>query len=256
MKFTDASGTKNEGFLYYPPKPYLVITRGKDGTKLDVIPLPDLANPKRIKHKGGWGTIDFNFKTHNGMLGEFGQKADSKGPETITAVSSGLSSVVGAIPNALAMTDDRQRFYLSNPTIIDIADRLQSFVLDPLTNNVSFKGQIQTSLIPLRNAVQELRRWARREITGDVDLMESATQQREAIEKVISSLEPVESFIADLAKVQGITSSDMVEIVMAHSHLIDVLKDLRPLAAKQEGLEVYEIRPGQFGKLEFVRQRL
>ena len=90
VKFLDADNRRagNIGFEYFPPKPYLAIETAADGTrKATIVCVPDVSRPMRVKHVTGWGTSDFSFTVTNGMITTFGQKMDSKGPETIKEYS-------------------------------------------------------------------------------------------------------------------------------------------------------------------------
>lgn len=96
--YSDPALKQRTGLKYYIAKPYLLVTRNaaKDTPlKVDVIQLPDLENPNYAVYKPGWGTHEFALKVSNGILTEFNQKADSKGPETIGAIAD-LASKAGA----------------------------------------------------------------------------------------------------------------------------------------------------------------
>lgn len=79
---------ENLGFLYYPPKPYLLIETKGENLTTKIISLPDLSNPHRVKQDNGWGTAELGFTIENGMIKTFNSKTDSKGPETITSLAS------------------------------------------------------------------------------------------------------------------------------------------------------------------------
>lgn len=92
---------KETGFLYYPPKPYLLIET-KDGNAVtSIISLPDLSKPHRVKQTKGWGSSELGFEIENGMIKSFNSKTDSKGPETLTAIS-GLGTAQAALDTAKA----------------------------------------------------------------------------------------------------------------------------------------------------------
>lgn len=88
-----------EGFLYYPPKPYLLVEKKDDNITSRIITLPDLAKPHRVKQNNGWGTADLGFEIENGMIKSFNSKTDSKGPETLTALTS-MGTAKAAIDTA------------------------------------------------------------------------------------------------------------------------------------------------------------
>lgn len=104
VKFYDSSIniTEDSGFLYYPPKPYLLIEQGEKSVSTKLISLPDLSRPHRIKHKNGFGTAEMGFEIDNGMIKTFNSKSDSKGPETITALT-GIGTSKAALITAEAL---------------------------------------------------------------------------------------------------------------------------------------------------------
>lgn len=86
------------GLLYYPAKPYLLVTRTgnkESPIKAEIVSLPDTERPFYAVYRPGWGSHQFNLKLANGILTEYGQITDSKGPETIGAtgqLAAGLGS--------------------------------------------------------------------------------------------------------------------------------------------------------------------
>jgi hypothetical protein len=101
---TDPALTKRTGLKYYTAKPYLLIapTGNKDfPLKAEIISLPDLEHPTYAIYHPGWGQHIFSLAVaSNGSLSSYGQTADSKIPETITALGSlmgGAGSLVTAI---------------------------------------------------------------------------------------------------------------------------------------------------------------
>jgi len=97
-----SDGTQKEvGFLYYPPKPYLLIETKDDNTVTSIISLPDLSRPHRVKQDNGWGSAELGFEVENGMIKSFNSKTDSKGPETLTSIA-GLGTAQAALDTAKA----------------------------------------------------------------------------------------------------------------------------------------------------------
>ena len=91
--------TKETGLQYHSPKPYLLVakTGAKDKpVEVQVIYLPDLTKPRFAKYRPGLGTHEFTLNLSNGILTSYGQKADSKIPETIQAVGSLATSLASA----------------------------------------------------------------------------------------------------------------------------------------------------------------
>jgi hypothetical protein len=95
-------GTMTEkGFLYYPPKPYLLVEMKDNDIVTKMITLPDTTRPHRVKQGSGWGTSDLSFAIENGMIKSFNSKMDSKSPETIAALA-GLGTAKAAMDTAEA----------------------------------------------------------------------------------------------------------------------------------------------------------
>lgn len=88
---------KEVGFLYYPPKPYLLIETKDDNTVTSIITLPDLSRPHRVKQDNGWGSAELGFEIENGMIKSFNSKTDSKGPETLTSIAGLATAKAGLI---------------------------------------------------------------------------------------------------------------------------------------------------------------
>lgn len=102
VRFENDDGDR-VGFEYYPPKVYLVVQRTEAGPTVNILTLPDLAEPRYVKHKEGWGVTEMSFKVENGVLVEFNQKHDSKGPETLQGAGSLAGGVAGIITAQAAM---------------------------------------------------------------------------------------------------------------------------------------------------------
>src|SRR6185295_9501305 len=81
VKFYETADLKHEtGVKVYTAKPYLLVTHtgNKDSPeKVEIIQLPDQANPYYAKYRAGWGTHEFSLKLQNGILTEYNQKTDS-----------------------------------------------------------------------------------------------------------------------------------------------------------------------------------
>ena len=100
---------KSDGVHFYEPRPYLLISdqptdKGTNGMvhsyNSTIIYLPDKSQRYVVQIKQGWGTVNGSVKLANGwMLDTFGAQTDSKGPETITAVT-GLLKEAGGLAMA------------------------------------------------------------------------------------------------------------------------------------------------------------
>jgi hypothetical protein len=129
-------GKKEVGFLYYPPKPYLLIEEGEKGFVTKLISLPDLEHPYRVKHHAGFGTAEMGFDIQNGMITKFNSKNDSKVPETLTSIS-GLVTAKAALVTANA-TREKANSEISKTTdlIGDIMLLEDQFVVDAIKESM------------------------------------------------------------------------------------------------------------------------
>jgi hypothetical protein len=95
------------GLKYYYAKPYVLVsyTGAKDSpVKIDLVSLPDLEHPTYAVYHPGWGQHIFSLAVGtNGTLSSYGQTADSKGPETISAIGSLLSGAGAGASGAGAL---------------------------------------------------------------------------------------------------------------------------------------------------------
>jgi len=97
---SNSSKTLTEtGIPFYPPKPYLLIT--KTGAKekpveATVIYLPNMHEPIYAVPRSGFGSATMNMGFSNGILTTFGQATDPKITELITS----LAGVPGLLANA------------------------------------------------------------------------------------------------------------------------------------------------------------
>jgi hypothetical protein len=115
--YEDAELTKETGLQYYQAKPYLLVakTGAKDKpVEVHLVYLPDLSQPRYAQYDPGLGTHEFTLTLSNGMLASYGQKADSKVPETIQSVGSLATSLAtaattaGLVPQALDFAGRKQ----------------------------------------------------------------------------------------------------------------------------------------------------
>lgn len=101
-KNSEYRGNKDEkGFLYYPPKPYLLVEQTKEGEKFNIVSIPDTSRPHRVKQIPGFGTGELGFEMNSGMIVKFNSKTDSKTPEIITALA-GIGTAKAALDTAKA----------------------------------------------------------------------------------------------------------------------------------------------------------
>jgi hypothetical protein len=110
-----AENDKSCGVHFYEPRPYLLVTdqpivMGTNGVvhsyTSTIIYLPDKSQRYVVQIKQGWGTVNGSVKLANGwMLDTLGAQTDSKGPETIAAVT-GLLKEAGGL--AMAVKTEEQ----------------------------------------------------------------------------------------------------------------------------------------------------
>lgn len=97
VSFRDASG-KETGFLYYPPKPYLLVTEAEKGLAISLITIPDTTRPMYVEEDGFLGSSTYSFSVEHGMLTEFSNTVDSGTADIVSAVSTLLGTL--GVPSA------------------------------------------------------------------------------------------------------------------------------------------------------------
>lgn len=96
----DRDNPSLKGVRYYEPWPYLLVTQ-QDTDKgpvysSSIVYLPCRAREFVADVRPGWGTAEGTVELKDGwMLSSLGSKLDSKGPETITAVTGLLGALTG-----------------------------------------------------------------------------------------------------------------------------------------------------------------
>jgi hypothetical protein len=79
--------------------PAMPATPKKDTITGTIIYLPDQSQRYVVRVRPGWGTVNGSVKLDNGwMLDTLGAQSDSKGPETITAVTGLLAGAAALAP--------------------------------------------------------------------------------------------------------------------------------------------------------------
>jgi hypothetical protein len=137
VKRINSGDTTTDGVRYYGTPPYLLVgaqptEEGKAIYTTSIIYLPNYSEAYAVKVKQGWGTANGSLKlSPGGMLSEFGSAIDSKGPETITAVSGLITAVAGAVTPA--MSGD------------DIGPGLYRIVIDPATGQAKELVRVKLS---------------------------------------------------------------------------------------------------------------
>lgn len=211
VKFIDKNGV-NTGFLYYPPKPYLLVETTKEkGTTARLISMPNLSDPRYVKYKGGWGSVTFAFDVTDGMITKFNGTVDSKGPETITAATTGLGSIasgLAAIRTAKAALIEAQKGPAAN-----VKGPVQTFELKDVQTarekvNLTVEKMKKVEEGPLFEIKNELKK-----ISQNLGAVESFTYRNaeEFLQKVREVQEKIRPILRALeesrSKLHGLASS-------------------------------------------------
>jgi hypothetical protein len=101
--YSDEELKHRSSFKFYNDvQPYLLVAYGKDGSATaSVFYLKDPKSAKFLVPHQGWGTAQMSLSLSNGVLSAYGMQTDSKGPETITALSSLATSAANIAKLAL-----------------------------------------------------------------------------------------------------------------------------------------------------------
>lgn len=253
-------GTENEvGFLYYPPKPYLLVEQADKNITTKIISLPDTSRPHRVKQKGGWGTSDLSFTIKDGMIETFNAKTDSKGVETLTSIA-GLGTAKAALDTAKSALITAE-FTASSGTAkltgagldmkVAIKYKVKSFIdsAEILTNDViktlkkennDFKHQI-SSLKKVLTTIKNNTEVDYRTLNPDVLLKE--VEKRRKLAKVLTTdLNNVSSSLAIYANNEA-DKPDLVLVAKeANTKLANAIKLLSAFSLRSSSVTgLYEI---------------
>lgn len=225
---SDAALTQRTGLKYYTAKPYLLIgpTGNKDApVKAEIISLPDLEHPTYAIYHPGWGSHNFSLAVaSNGTLSSYGQTADSKGPETITALTGALTSA-GTLASTLKAAG-----LLYSPSnapspklYVDSAIRELSTIgqMTPDPN-----GLVQTEAQVASQLADELRKW-------------SPSDGADALDKISKKI--------SAAAVKDAAGNEVAVAINAHFerakvNLADAVEALQGATPKPPPFQLFEIR--------------
>ena len=91
------------GLHFYRPEPYLLVTETPKGSQVSVISLPNTRDRWVVRPRVRLGTVDLDAKLDGGWnLTSLGASADSKIPETLTALSGTLKEAAAVSAKAVA----------------------------------------------------------------------------------------------------------------------------------------------------------
>lgn len=259
----DDRGTR-VGFRHYAPKFYLLIEPSKERAKtMRVVTLPDLSAPQFVKHKAGWGKVDFNFKLVNGVLTEFGQKVDSTGPETLAGIGT-LGTAYGGILTGQAAKATAERVAGAAPgttfttisleILVDVSETLQTKIIktDPIPRDPTL-GDVYSSTLA---QVARLKKEAQIEVGTSTQVIEEIAKRQKATLEIIDILESDERKIQNY--LDGLTDPDLRSLGNQWQHeLANSIRKLRSFALPAADIEMYEIKPSpKRGGVTFERVHL
>ncbi|HEX8325703.1 MAG TPA: hypothetical protein VF595_17495 [Tepidisphaeraceae bacterium] len=277
--------TNEKGFLTYTPVPHLLVEKNKEGgpvTKL--ISLPDTSRPMYIEHGGGYGTLDFNFTLENGMLTTFGQKTDSKIPETITGIASlgGLATGVGSLHTALnpvraaagANTKMIHSADLKNARIVSATQpNTLRYDIDAIEEAIALLEQARAQLPDappapdtstvkkmidkeLEDADKKLKKLKPIEISTTADPIEAIKLHLKDLPAIIERLTEAHGLlraIIDKAAAKDVDTSKQEQAAYILSGAVGRLQGLIP---SKSAVELYRIDSNGRGTMYFTRVRL
>jgi hypothetical protein len=232
--YSDPALTQRTGLKYYIAKPYLLVTRdaAKDAPlKVDVIQLPDLEHPNYGVYKPGWGTHEFALKVTNGILTEYNQKADSKGPETIGAVADLMSKAGSGFSSAATAFQTLQKQAADVPAAVGAIN----LAIGELHSAASVLPAGTNEANTLSTSADNLRKVA-------ADITTGKTDQKARLQEIKSALTSV---MANPALPEGAKITKL--LTSAQGHIDEAITALSAVTVvKTESphptYELYEIR--------------
>jgi hypothetical protein len=233
--------TTRTGLKYYNAKPYLLIgpTGNKDAPlKADVVYLPDLTNPTYAIYHPGWGQHIFSLAVAaNGSLSSYGQTADSKIPETISALGSlmgGAGSLAAAIkPVAAAMVTKQA------PTPVP------KILIEQAIAELS---QI-SSIAPQDSSVRDCAIRAETFKTQLTELINNGNLKEEILSEISTAIEKSKIDRAEADTPHGQVNYHFKQ---AKDRIDEAIRALKEAAPKGPDFRLYEIKVKD-GKTELVR---
>lgn len=140
-----------KGFLYYPPKPYLLVEQTKESEKFSILSIPDVSRPHRVKQIPGIGTGELGFEINSGMIVKFNSKTDSKTPEIISALTS-IGTAKAALVAAKVATETATKTLEQDPAnVTKITTQPFTFIVVPIQESIK---ELRAALVALRRPAQ------------------------------------------------------------------------------------------------------
>lgn len=190
------------GIPVYKPVPHLLVRYGYEekATKIEteVVMFPDLVDPYYIVPRAGWGTMNADLTVSNGILTNFSTAADSKGPETITAVGGLIEKIAGAystlLPPAPAPADEEDT-------------ELQAFTTEKHETAIETLEAIMATLEELKQASQPYEGIAEA-VESEVDALITKFQEWMATSHMPSHKAVAESIKSITTRLKALPQSD------------------------------------------------
>lgn len=245
-KNEDLSG-KPTGITYYPPKPYVLVSRTGAKEKpvsVEVIYLPDLEKPRYAVMRGGIGSSELGLTFSNGVLVSANQKSDPKLVEAITALS-GIPGALATAAKTRAEADALREESANLPKAAGLA-REAAADLRSLKNLPTAQGAFTPSQLSdfdtyagtLESAAADLEQPA-----ADEDSIKAAIGKIEGVKKSLAALKPSQT-----PPTQTGPWNQKDAIV---AKLDEVLKELKPKPPKSKELALYEIKM-EYGQTSLI----
>lgn len=236
--YTDVRLTNKTGILYYPPKPYLLLTRTSAKDKpndVQVIYLPDLSQPRYAVMKGGYGSSKLGLTFSNGVLVSANQESDPKITEAITA----LAGIPGQLANAAktrAETSNLREEAADMPKAAALARSvsadLDSIAKDPTANTALTRSQ-QESLKRLPGLLDQA-----------AGALEAPGADEQSSAAALKLLEQVKQILATL-KAAGDPADGTKEfwnrLRTVEANLDKAIAELKPKEAALPTISLYEV---------------
>src|SRR5262249_45730572 len=220
--------------------PYLLVSKSKDGATATIFYLKDPKSIMYAQQHQGWGTANFTMSLSNGVLSAYGMQTDSKGPETIAAVSSLLSSEATAGLKAQAGADYSAQGAELDAAVTSFNTSVASL---PFTSDAGFS--VNSLVTNLKTAAQTL---------------------QDPTQPTTSALAQLKGAPAQLAKLNGNSAIQNASVNQMkvkgfddakdafNKSLIAILKEVG--TATEANFQLYQIKQRPDGRISLIPARL
>lgn len=226
------------GILYYPPKPYVLISRtgAKDKpNEVQVIYLPDLSQPRYAVMRAGYGSSKLGLTFSNGLLVSANQETDPKITEAITA----LANIPGALATAAktrAETDNLRAEASDFPAIAQVLRSLAADLEQLLGTTEAAHAFTPSDRAALQRLPAALTSAADALIRPDLVDPAPVIQAVTAVQTQLNAIAPIAaSDLTDADKTQW------AHLAQIKSRLASALANLKPKPAEVPTVSLYEV---------------